>query len=94
MPNFDSLLHAKKLSLSEAARRLGVHTSTLHRWANPGLRGRKLRVVRIGGRSYVLESDLERFIAHFSDPPTEAEQAHDFAERAKDANAKCAALGL
>ncbi|MGC1274886.1 MAG: helix-turn-helix domain-containing protein [Planctomycetaceae bacterium] len=89
-----SLLDAPRLSLTEAARSLGVHVSTLHRWRLKGLRGRKLRFVRCGAKSYILRDELEQFIAAMSDPPTDVEQAADFAERAAAANAKCAALGL
>ncbi|MBA3312627.1 MAG: helix-turn-helix domain-containing protein [Planctomycetota bacterium] len=93
----NSIIDAERLSLSKAARTLGVHVSTLHRWRLNGVRGHRLRVVRIGGRSYVLRDELERFVAALSDPPTpptpKAADA-DFARRAAVADAKARALGL
>ncbi|MGC1272812.1 MAG: helix-turn-helix domain-containing protein [Planctomycetaceae bacterium] len=90
----DSLLDAPRVSVNEAARLLGVHISTLHRWRLEGLRGQKLRFIRCGTKCHILREDLERWIATMSDPPSEARQARDFEERAAAANAQCDALGL
>jgi len=51
------------ISLGEAARRLHLHVGTLHRWANVGVRGRRLPSLLIGGRRYVKLCDLEEFLA-------------------------------
>ncbi len=90
----NSIIDAERLSLSKAARTLGVHVSTLHRWRLNGVRGHRLRVVRIGGRSYVLKDELERFVAALSDPPTREVVEADFARRAAVADARARALGL
>ncbi len=58
-----ALLDSPRLSINEAARRLGVHTSSLWRWILTGTRGRKLRTFLVGGRRYVLVADLEAFLA-------------------------------
>jgi len=54
------------LDINEAARRLGVHPGTLHRWT----RARRVPAVRIGRR--VLRFDpvaLQKFITASSDGP-------------------------
>jgi hypothetical protein len=52
-----------RYSLSELARILKVHISTLHRWRQPpGVAGKTLECIRLGGRWYVLASDLEAFL--------------------------------
>lgn len=52
-----------RLSIAQLARREGVHAATPWRWILNGVKGQKLRAVRIGGRRYVLECDWQRFIA-------------------------------
>jgi hypothetical protein len=51
------------LSLAQAARRLPgrPHISTLHRWANPGVKGVRLETVRLGGRRFTSVEALQRF---------------------------------
>lgn len=84
------IIDAPRLTLAEAARRLGVHVSTLHRWRLK----KGLRFVRIGGRSYVLVRDLDDWIAGLSDPPAKAETDRDLTERAARANEIAQAMGL
>ena len=43
-----------------------MHISTIWRWAQRGVRGHKLRLVRCGG-TYILRSDPERFLAAIND---------------------------
>lgn len=69
-PRSKSLLDAPRLSMSAAARRARVNTSTIWRWALEGCRGRKLPSVLIGGRRYILERDLEEFVAAGRVPAT------------------------
>jgi hypothetical protein len=66
----DSILDADRYSVAQAASRTGVHVSTLHRWHLRGVRGRRLRTVLIGGRRYVLASDLNRFLAEINQRPS------------------------
>ena len=58
-----SLLDAPRLSITEAARRLGVHTSSVWRWVLTGARGRKLPTIMVGARRYIIIADLEKFLA-------------------------------
>ncbi len=46
-------------SVSDAARALGVSTGTLYRLRKAG----KLRAVKLGGRTLVLESEIDRVLA-------------------------------
>ena len=87
-----ALLDAPKTPVSAAARRFGVHVSTLHRWAAKGVGGVRLPITRIGGRSYVLDEDLERFIARRSDPRPVDEAAAS--RRADEAGRALDAIGL
>ena len=89
-----AILDADRLTLHEACEECEISRATIHRWQRIGIRGRKLRFVRIGWRSYVLRDELERFIASMSDPAPEPEQSDDFARRAAAANERAAALGL
>lgn len=50
-------------SINQLARREALHVSTCWRWVLHGVRGVKLRSVRIGGRRFVLESDWQEFNA-------------------------------
>ena len=59
----DSILDAERLSLKAAAERLGVHVTTVWRWATDGVNGRKLPTIRVGGRRFVMRTDLDTFLA-------------------------------
>lgn len=91
-----SVLDEPKYTIAEAARRVGPRTSaaTIFRWAQRGVGGVKLRITRIGGRSYVLHKDLEAFISRRSDPPSEAERRDHVADRAAAAGRQLDKLGL
>lgn len=83
-----SILDGERLTLTEAARRLNVHVSTLHRWRTHGTNGHKLRCIKIGpGKTAVLRSDLESFLLVISDPQTESapERSRDLIDRAERA---------
>lgn len=75
------IIDEPRMTMSAAASRLGVHISTLFRWAQRGVRGRKLPTVVIGGQRYVLERDLEQFLEalnagrHFDGPDADRSQA-------------------
>ena len=51
-----------RLSLRAVAHEVGVHLATVWRWTLSGVRGRRLRAIRVGGRRYVLRRDLEAFL--------------------------------
>ena len=89
-----SLIDAPRLSFTQAAHRLGCHVATLHRWSQHGVGGVKLRATRIGGRSYVTLTDLDRFIAARSDPAPTADIAADRQARADAAGRQLDAMGL
>ena len=59
----DSILDAERLSLKAAAERLGVHVTTVWRWATDGVSGRKLPTIRVGGQRFVMRADLDTFLA-------------------------------
>lgn len=61
----------KTQPINALAKALGVHVSTIFRWGSPkGVRGHRLRLTRIGGRTHVLQSDLETFLDALNDRPT------------------------
>ena len=53
------------LSLREAAQLLPgrPHIATLHRWRLRGVKGIKLKTIKVGGRRFVSRESLEEFIA-------------------------------
>lgn len=55
-------LSAKRLSLSAAARLLGVNISTIWRWRLKGVRGVMLQTFCIGGKRFTTEESLTLFI--------------------------------
>ena len=93
-----SIIDAPRLTISQVARKFGVHISAVYRWQQRGVNGERLRFTRVGGRSYVLAAELERWIAARSDPPPAAQAAADRAniitERADRAGRQLDALGF
>lgn len=61
------LLDKRRYTLPQIARRADVHPGTVWRWVTSGVRGTKLPSVRVGGRLYVLEDDLDAFIESSSE---------------------------
>lgn len=57
-----ALLNEKRYALSKLAQRERVHTSTVWRWVNRGIRGVKLGTLQVGGRTYTTDSLYERFV--------------------------------
>jgi hypothetical protein len=60
-----------RVSLCKAARMLGVSPKSIARWARVGVRGVVLPTVRIGGRVFVLNADLDAFIVATNYKPDE-----------------------
>lgn len=58
-----TLTDTARLTVNQLARREGVHVATIWRWVLSGVRGAKLRSVRVGGRRFVTESDWQAFSA-------------------------------
>lgn len=54
--------------LTDLASVLGVHPSTVFRWAGQGVRGTRLQITRIGGRTGVTPSDVRGFLAALNNP--------------------------
>ena len=50
-----------RLSVNDLARREGVHTATVWRWLLHGVRGHKLRAMRVGGRRFITGADWWTF---------------------------------
>jgi len=86
------LIDAERRSMSQSARRVGVHVSTMWRWCLKGVNGRKLPSVRVGGRRYVLADDLEQFIAAGRDAGDDDPGVDP--DRASRAEAELAARGI
>lgn len=57
-----NLFAEKRLTLTQAARRLGVNPSTVWRWTLRGCRGHKLETLLVGGQRYTSVEALERFV--------------------------------
>lgn len=74
------ILNKKRMSFSEVAEWADVHKTTVWRWTKLGVRGRRLATRMIGGRRYVLVSDLEDFLEEPADESDE--RAHDAADAA------------
>ncbi len=91
-----ALLDSPRLSINEAALRLGVHPSSLWRWILTGTRGRKLPTILVGARRYVLVADLEAFLASglSSAPPTATQTRVPADERASAAADELERRGL
>lgn len=76
--------------LQTAAKEIGKHVRSLHRWRERGIRGVFLHCTRVGGRWYVTEESLETFFAALSAgrpasiPPPTTRAAHQRAEKALD----------
>jgi len=56
------ILSEQKLSLPQAARRLGVNPSTVWRWTLRGVRGVMLETISIGAKRFTSAEALERFV--------------------------------
>ncbi len=57
------------LNLNEAAQKIPgrPHLSTLHRWAEKGVRGIRLRTVRVGHRRFTTQDDIDQFLAKLNE---------------------------
>lgn len=64
-----------RLSVNQLARRENLHVSTVWRWMLHGVRGTKLRSVRVGGRRYITEADWSDFTATLNADLTDAPAA-------------------
>lgn len=75
--------------MQAAARKLHVHVATVCRWTLHGVRGQRLRTVRIGGRRFVLTRDLDAFLAALNQeqnlPPDDRRRRADVAGEKLDA---------
>ena len=86
------------LSLRQVASRLRVHISTCHRWRIRGVSGIRLRTKKIGGRRYVEQAELDRFIDAVTDASDgENSSSRHSAKRDQQiaaAEAELAAIGI
>jgi hypothetical protein len=88
----NAIFQAEKYSMIHAARVVGVHTATIWRWYLSGVRGRKLGTVLIGGRRYVLASELDAFLTDGNrDRPLNGD---DLRRRAAEAGRVLDAMGV
>lgn len=76
--------------LQNAAKELGKHVRSLHRWREHGIDGVRLHCTRVGGRWYVTDESLQEFFGRLSAgrsasiPPPTTRAAHRRAEQALD----------
>lgn len=56
------ILDEQRLSLAAAAKRVGVHVSTVWRWALRGCRGHKLETQAVGWQRFTSVEALKRFV--------------------------------
>lgn len=63
MTAITTLTETDRHTISQLARREGIHAATCWRWLLHGVRGTKLRSIRVGGRRFILESDWRAFSA-------------------------------
>lgn len=66
-----ALLAEARLSLHQAAARLGVSACTVRRWANRGVKGPgglvvKLETAKVGGQRVTSEQACDRFLARLN----------------------------
>jgi hypothetical protein len=68
----------ERLTMSEVARLLGVHLATAWRWAQKGVRGRRLPTFCIGARRWVSKKSLLEFLDAGSElqAPRVADERH------------------
>jgi hypothetical protein len=56
-------LDDKLMPVARLAKVLNVHVGTVYRWgAAKGVRGHRLNLLRVGGRTYVDRDDWDRFV--------------------------------
>ncbi len=78
-----TILNEQRYSLNAVAKLLSVHIATIWRWILSGVRGTKLKAVKIGGRRFVLQRDLHIFLAALNDgDPIEKSDIVDRADAA------------
>lgn len=89
----------KLIGLNEAANLLGrrISYSTWWRWGNRGVRGHKLQLTRVGGRTMVSVEALQKFVSAINGEPGEpipARTNRQHTAAIKKAEAECAAAGI
>ena len=87
-------LNDARLSMNATARHLQVHVATIWRWTLHGVRGQRLRTMRIGGRRFVFARDLEAFLASLNSTNDNSQPADDRRARADAAGQQLDALGV
>ena len=74
------------------------HISTLHRWRQTGVKGVKLRTVRVGGKRMVDRISLQEFIdavtAAADDEPTRSQTPHQRERAIELAERRAKELGV
>jgi hypothetical protein len=88
-----SIIDSRRLTIIQAARRIGRHSATIWRWCTQGVGGRVLPSVMLGGRLEILESDLEDFVRAGRRGVPVAETDAERRERAEAADAALDAAG-
>ena len=79
-----SIIGAPRLTFNQAAKKVGVHVSTVWRWNM----NRGLPSIQIGGRRFVLVEDLEAFLRRGRAPPPTIETGLASTDARSDAAAE------
>ena len=88
----DDFFECRRYTATQLAQHLHVHVATIWRWILRGVRGKKLTTIMVGGRRFVLESDLRIFLAGGSSiAQTNKKELHS---RADSAGQQLDALGV
>jgi hypothetical protein len=56
------ILHERRYTLTQLAKREDVAVSTTWRWTRRGIRGIRLETLRVGGRDYTTDTLWARFV--------------------------------
>lgn len=83
-------LKETRYSVNQVASACEVHSATVWRWIQRGVRGRKLASFRIGGRTYVTATALQQFM----EPPEESERENNSSTAATEAGRELDSLGI
>lgn len=88
------LLSESRISLTDLARREGVHLSTVWRWCLRGVRGHRLECISIGQRRYTTLPAFARWVAALNGEPIRTETPRQRERAIGRAERRAAELGV
>ena len=81
------ILQERRLTLSQAARQLQLHVSTVWRWTLRGVRGVKLETSLVGGQRFTSHEALDRFVARINATDSSASAVGNSHQRQREIEA-------